>query len=178
MITQLIWLIPSAARVKKPTICDLGPLQWEEIPGHVGARSIVLVGEMFGRASPVETETKLNVAILSLVPGAIAEVPHVHGGGCFLYCRTGGPVSLNESTSMLEAGEIAVVQQKQGEHLRIANTGQEECTLVFGNGEKIDEPWVKLKTHNGFLIASTLEEALQQENIIKKVGLENYGKAT
>jgi hypothetical protein len=59
--------------------------------------------------------------------------------------------------------------------LIVVNTGAAEAKFVFGNGTRVEEPWVKLLTQNGFFVARDETEAKGEEEISKKVGLVTYG---
>jgi hypothetical protein len=60
--------------------------------------------------------------------------------------------------------------------VKVSNESEKPARLIFANGSRIEEPWVKLLSQNGFLIARDLEEAKRQEAISKEVGLAKYGQ--
>ena len=58
----------------------------------------------------------------------------------------------------------------------MAASSTDEVEFVFGWGARIEEPWVKLLTHNGFFLALSLEAAQRQEKIFLEQGMTSYGK--
>lgn len=145
------------------------PAQWHDCGN--GARILVAVGSALGHSSPVETETPVTVVMGTLQgPGARMELPQL-AGGCFVYARSG---ALRVNGIAVPCHHVAVVPSAEGV-VAIEHDDGDEVDFLFGNGRAIDEPWVKLKTQNGFLLAASLDDALAQEELSRRVGLETFG---
>ena len=168
-ISQIVWLIPEASRTLPHRSEQLSDANWHQIsPGH---KILVAVGSILGIDSPIITETPVNLFMGHLDAGSTTEIKTIFGGG-FLYC-VNGQLTIDE-TLIVSAHQVAVLTSADGK-ITISNTSKETVKYVFGNGSRIEEPWVKLLTHNGFLLAANLEAAREQEKIIERVGVEHYG---
>ena len=168
-LSQLVWMIPEKSRTKPHRVHELKPAKWATIAQGVEAH--IVVGEAFGIKSEVETETKVTVVQMVLQPGADVEFVTIKGGA-FVYPLDG---ALTVDKADVPAKSIAVLTNADGA-VPVYNTSKEPVRLVLANGEKIDEPWVKLLFQNGFIIARDEEAARKQETICRQVGLEKYGK--
>ena len=168
---QLIWLIPEASRSKPLRVAESANAgQWTPVGDK--ARVHVVVGSAFGADSKVETESHILVVMAELEAGGSIEFETVEGGA-FVYPMS-GELTI-DGNSVVAARHLAILTSAAGK-VSVQNTSpKDKMRLVFGNGKTVDEPWVKLLTHNGFLIARNLDAARKQEEIIKQVGLDKYG---
>lgn len=140
---------------------------------------------MFGQDAEIPTDVRTNVVMAKIQPGARMKLP-VFDGGCFVY-----PIesSLQVEGTAVPEKQLAILNHFSGE-IVIENSGKIEAKVIFGNAERIEgtkdrwffllshfekEPWVKLLTQNGFLIARDEAEAKHQEELSKKQGLAKYG---
>lgn len=169
LMSQLIWLIPEAERSSPARMEIAEPAGF--LPAGPGASVCVAVGEAFGRKSPVVTATPITMVFGNLDPDATIELPAL-GGGTFIFVADG---ALKAQETEIPTHNLAILEGGPGKVIA-RNIGKEAARFIYGSGERIDEPWVKLLTHNGFILCRDLEEARRQEEILKRVGLENYGQ--
>jgi redox-sensitive bicupin YhaK (pirin superfamily) len=164
---QLIWLIPEEAR-SRPAKATLSKGKFTRVGN--GAEILVGVGKAFGIDSDVETHSPITVLMGRLLSGGHVSIPTIPGG-TFFYALNGA-VTANDQE--VPEKTLAIVESGSDD-LHLRNSGAGEVRFIFGNGARIEEPWVKLLTQNGFLLARDEAEAKRQEAISKKVGLSKYG---
>lgn len=172
MMQQLIFLIPESAK-SKPARTQLNSSGFFST-GDEGSEAFLACGKMFDRDAGLSTETTINVVFGKLDAKAGVTLK-TFVGGCFVYVLE-GELSINDRTTVGER-TLAIVEDGDAD-LRLTAQSSGGAKYIFANGERIDEPWVKLLTHNGFLIAKDEAEALHQEQIVNKVGLHRYGQTS
>ncbi len=170
VMQQLIFRIPAAARFANRATSRVCKSTFETVAP--GVEALVALGSLFGRQSEIRTDVKINVAMLRLAPAASVRIPVFASGGCFVYAAES---EVQAAETKVAEKDLAILEQDLTE-IVVANKSAKEAKIVFANGERIDEPWVKLLTQNGFIIEKDEAEAKRQEEIIKKVGLEDYGQ--
>lgn len=164
---QLICLIPSNSATKpaQVQVNRTGFFSTSE-----GSEAFLACGKMFDRDAGITTETPMNVVFGKLAAKSSVTLKTMFGG-CFVYVVE-GELMLNERTLVPEK-TLAILDEGDAD---LQLQAMLDSKYVFGNGERVEESWVKLLTHSGFLIASDEIEALRQEEIVKKVGLQHYGR--
>lgn len=129
-------------------------------------------GNLFGISAGIETQSQVNVLMGKLQPGAAVRIPTVPGG-TFVYTLVGA-LQFNNGDATIAEHMLAIVASGS-DHIALHNAGAAPARFLFGNGARIDEPWVKLLTHNGFFLCRDEDEARRQERILQTVGLDAYG---
>ncbi len=128
---------------------------------------------MFGVDSGVETHSAVNVLLIRLEAGATIQIPTIPGG-TFIFGPSGAGII--DGHTLVPEKTLAVIESGFGE-IALRNIGANSANYIFANGSRIDEPWVKLLTSNGFFLCRDEEEAKRQDSILKSVGVEKYGQS-
>jgi redox-sensitive bicupin YhaK (pirin superfamily) len=169
-LQQVIMRLPESSTVK-PAWAMSSKAAFKTV--STGADVLVAVGSLFGiDAGLPDTGVKSNIVMAKLQPGCSLTLP-VFPGGCFVYPVGDSSVRVEETD--VPTKQLAVLEDFSGE-IVVQNTGKADARFVFANAERINEPWVKLLTQNGFLIAKDKDEALRQEQLSKQLGLDKYGR--
>lgn len=169
---QLVMVVPEASRAK-PSRTETNRDGFVKLDDGVG-EVLVAAGSFRGiGATNVTTETPMTVLMVKLNAGAKLALPTM-AGGCFLYGLT---TELKVNESCVVPRRVLAVVASGTDELVVANVDSAATAhFIFANGARVDDPWVKLLTGGGFLLARDEAEALRQEALFKKVGLNSYGR--
>jgi len=173
---QIVWLIPEASRSKVATESTQEP---HLVEFESGASIRVWVGRPFGdeSASAVVTPTPLNIITGTLKPNGSLEIEDTSAGGAFLYPFSAGVRVQVSDSETVKSRHVAIFDDASGGVIKVRNeSSTDEVEFVCGWGTRIEEPWVKLLTHNGFFLARSLEAARLQEKLFLEQGMTSYGK--
>jgi len=173
---QIVWLIPQESRSKVATELTQKP---HLVEFESGASVRVWVGQPFGdkSASTVVTPTPLNIITGTLKPNGSLDIGDTCAGGAFFYPFSAEANVQVSDSETVRSRHVAIFDEASGGRIKFKNeSGTDEIEFVCGWGARIEEPWVKLLTHNGFFLARSLEAAQLQEKLFLEQGITSYGK--
>jgi redox-sensitive bicupin YhaK (pirin superfamily) len=107
-----------------------------DVNGAVQAR--VIAGEALGVEARIQTHTPIFYLHLTLEPGAVHVQPVGRSYNAFAYV-VAGQATFDESAKPAQPRDL-VVFSRNGESVRIANTGSTPLSLLLIGGEPIGEP--------------------------------------
>ncbi|MCH8203025.1 MAG: pirin family protein [Proteobacteria bacterium] len=173
---QIVWLIPEESRSKVATEFAQKP---HLVEFESGASVRVWVGHPFGdkSASTVVTPTPVNIITGTLKPNGSLDIGDTCAGGAFFYPFSAEANVQVSDSETVKSRHVAIFDEASGGTIKFKNeSGTDEVEFVCGWGARIEEPWVKLLTHNGFFLARSLEAAQLQEKLFLEQGITSYGK--
>jgi quercetin 2,3-dioxygenase len=138
--------------------------RYQEVPGAGipegrdaagGVTARVIAGEALATAARIETHTPIFFLHFTLQPGAVHVQPVPHSYNAFAYVIQ-GEAELDGEGTRAKPRDVAIFA-RDGEAVRIANTGAEPLSLLLIGGEPIGEPVARY----GPFVMNTKEELYQ-----------------
>jgi redox-sensitive bicupin YhaK (pirin superfamily) len=169
---QTIFKIPDDKKDYLPELIKVSPEDIPLLDAPAGCVVKLTVGKLGDVESPAKVKSLPRVVMLMVKAEgkATMELPLdedlEHG---FVYVVS-GKCRIGNQNSWCEAGKELLIFGG-GADLKI-ESGEEGLEALVVAGKPLNEPWVKLLGNNGFIIASTEEEAEKVMNVVQQTGKE------